>query len=330
LGLAICFALCALAAIATHKPWLGDAHSRTYARVGLLFPELARVVDTAVEVVIVSPGKEVKLHLLDGAWRVKDKLNHPAHLSRLSNLFATLSTLKSSDMVSDNAANHAVYGVDAEHGVRITLRDASGAVLADLMAGNLRGQELIPEEAERAILAFYVRRAGEAEVYLSNNYIAPVTSPSDWIENKFLASVDPASVDWVERISTLPDSSWRLTRTQDTEFIDDVEHSVWSLESGLARAWAAEHLLAVLTDLRASDVIEKLDGAAGPAAKYGLGIETYRAGIGGAVFQLHLGTLARDGHRYIQIDGLPWVYTIAEYESESLRQVDLPFLQLAE
>jgi len=152
-----------------------------------------------------------------------------------------------------------------------------------------------------------------------------VTDPADWIENKFLASVEPSDVTWVERISDAPDSSWRLTRSEKTELINGVEQSTWSLPSGQVPNWAAEQLLAVLTDLRASDVVEAVETSRPVATRYGLGVDVFRAGIGGAVFQFQLGASASDGHRYIYIEGLPWVYTVAEYEAESLRQVDLSF-----
>ncbi len=166
-----------------------------------LFPELTDF-GKATSLEVVSWDAEAdealpfKVALVDGVWRIPSKHDYPADAAdRLGKLAAAVLGLERASLRATTEEQHAALGVvdptredaavdDDARGRRVTLRDAQGTVLADLIVGK-------PVEGRDGLR--YVRRADEKRVYAVKADLDPSTKFADWIEKDLLA-LDVAAV----------------------------------------------------------------------------------------------------------------------------------------
>jgi hypothetical protein len=90
----------------------------------------------------------------DAPWTLPAKLGYPALPERVDPILAQVAGLSTLDLVAESAADHGRYGVDAA-GVLLTLRDATGGIVTQLVQG-----ATAPDGR-----ATYVRLAERDEVY---------------------------------------------------------------------------------------------------------------------------------------------------------------------
>jgi hypothetical protein len=122
-----------------------------------------------------------------GRWVIPSHNDYPADgTERMGKAAASFIDTKRDLYYGDNAAEHAQYGVldptgsegkGDEKGKRITIKDASGAVLVDVIVG-----KAIPDKQDY----FYVRFADQKRVYGSRLDLDISTSFTDWIEKDLL------------------------------------------------------------------------------------------------------------------------------------------------
>jgi hypothetical protein len=129
----------------------------------------------------------------DNKWVIPSHYNYPADAKdRLSNTAAAIMDLTKDTVRSNAPEEHEAMGVidplDAKistltgRGKRITLRDASEKVLADLIIGNeIKGTERKDGQAQR-----YVRVPDQKRTYGVNIKAEPSTKFADWIETNLL------------------------------------------------------------------------------------------------------------------------------------------------
>lgn len=306
-----------LALLAVERPWRGDAHARTAAAVRPLFPDLARRRDEIRRVEIRSGALAATLEWRADRWWVTAK-EHPADLRKLVQVVDMAGRLDTRDEVAASSASHAQYGVAAGEGTRLTFSDADGGVLADLIVGNLRRQDVTA--GQQPVLEFYVRRADRAEVHLSGDAIAPSADPIDWCDTRFMQSVAPEEIEWVRREDFAGGDSWRLERVPAA----GAGRTGWRLtEPAPGRpAWdfAGDSLVRTLLDLEASDVVRRAGDPAEDAAACGFPADRFHVAARGSVLQLEIGRSAREGRHWLRVEGLPYLYEIRDFDVSQLRQ----------
>ena len=123
----------------------------------------------------------------EGRWVIPSHNNYPADgTERMGKAAASFIDVKKDLYYGDNAADHAKFGVldpdgaegkGDERGQRITIKDASGTALVDIIVG----KELENKQGMR-----YVRKPGEKRVYAAKLEINISTSFTDWIEKDLL------------------------------------------------------------------------------------------------------------------------------------------------
>jgi hypothetical protein len=129
----------------------------------------------------------------DKKWVIPSHYNYPADAKdRLSKTSAAVMDLTKDTIRSDNADAHEAMGVidplDSKvmtlqgRGKRITLRDASEKVLADLIIGN----EIKGSDRKEGGAMHYVRVPGQKRTYGVNIKAEPSTRFADWIETNLL------------------------------------------------------------------------------------------------------------------------------------------------
>lgn len=313
-------------ALALEQPWRGDAIDRTTASVERLFPRLQRERDGVARVELrAAGGRAVTLVREGAAFVIEQKLGHPADRARLGLLLDALAALDTRDVVSVNPEKRAVYGVDEAQGVAVTVFDANGGLLADLIAGKLRSQDLRQGGGLR--LEFYVRPAGRDEVLQVEELPLPATAPEEWLARR-LFPVDSAELLELQRLDLEGQQaeSWKLERipAADDPATEEVEDHAWRMtEPRVADAplFAGDSWAFSLCGVGPADVVARLEPGEQPREPaWGFTTNAFHAvAAGGRELVLYLGRPAAADARYAWIPGLPWVYTIPEHDAIQLR-----------
>ena len=300
------------------RPWQGDAHAQTAAAVRPLFPDFGRRRESIRRVDLRGPDGFATLEWRDDRWWVREK-EHPADPRRLLQIIDMLEALETRDPVAVTAVSHSTYGVATGQGTRITLTDGEGALVADWIVGQLRGQDVTA--GQRPVLEFYMRRADRPEVYLSGDAISPPTDASTWCDTRFLATATDADIEWIRREDFESGESWRLERVPASE--QEAVGSNWRLvepaPTQAALDFAGDSLVHTLLGLSATDVVGRADPAS-DAARYGFPVDRFQVSVNGQILRFELGRPASQGQRSLRVEGLPYVYTLGDFEVSQLRQ----------
>jgi len=152
---------------------------------------------TDLEVVEFEPStassSRFRVMFKDNKWVIPSDYSYPADAKdRLSKTAAAVMDLTRDTIRSNRAEDHESMGVidplDAKvttlqgRGKRITLRDASEKVLADVVIGN----EIKGTERKEGVAQRYVRVPDQKRVYGVNIKAEPSTRFADWIETNLL------------------------------------------------------------------------------------------------------------------------------------------------
>jgi len=331
--LAICAALAWGLLLAVERPWQGDAHARTAAAVGPLFPQLDGQRQELTRIVVEEEGRRTELVARrdEGRWYVVGK-DHPADGRRVADLVDMLATLRTTDVVAEDPASHGIYGVAEGQGTRVRIYGADDRPLADWIHGKLREQDVVGGVVP--VLEFYVRRGDRPEVYLTGDAILPSTDPARWCDTRFLQSIPDAAVEWVVREDFDGEESWRIERIAGAA-VPEAQGLQLPASGSVGERWqmtlptavpaydyAGDSLVRTLVTLRAEDVVARATPE--DAARYGFPTDRFRAGIreGGATleFELELGAPTPQGGRFLRVSGLPHVYVLSDFEVGQLRQ----------
>lgn len=203
----------------------------------LLFPRLLTVDSvTSIEVIDYNEAEAVarplKAELRNNRWLLVSHNDYPAEArDRVARTAAALVGLKRDAVVADRFEDHAKFGVvdplDTKvssltgRGKRVTLRDASGAPLADLILGD-------KEKAREGYR--YVRIPGQKRVYAARTDAEPSARFEDWVESNLLR----LSASQIKRIVILnysiDERTGRLGPPQRTVLMRASE--TWKQESG--------------------------------------------------------------------------------------------------
>lgn len=167
--------------------WAGLAvlkRSSTDTPVGFALPKVNG--DSADAIAYVGPQDTIRLVREGAAWRVN---GHPAAGKVIETFFKSLGDSGArSDLVAQSTESHARLGVDSASGKHLTVT-GGGKTLLDLWFGN-RGPDFE---------GFYVRKAGEAQVFLLHGTFADLTVQpvEEWREKQVL-SLQPDAIGKVE------------------------------------------------------------------------------------------------------------------------------------
>lgn len=164
-------------------------------RAGLLFTEsggpadrsLLRFDSAKVARIVLSQGSERLVieedSRSDGRWRVASRGDLPVLEGAPQQLIARLRDWRSERTVGSAVERYADWGVSDALGRRIRLEDRGGAVLADVLIGRITGidRDLARESGfnvDSSKLGLYVRRAGQAEVVVVNDFGTETLGPN--------------------------------------------------------------------------------------------------------------------------------------------------------
>jgi hypothetical protein len=207
-------------------------------------------------------ARNFKVELKDGRYVIPSKANHPADAKdRLAKTASAMIGLKKDDVRSDNPKDHELYGVSdpAEagpgKGARVTMRDAAGKVLSDLIFGR--------SVKDKTGLR-YVRVPGQRRVYESKVSYEISAKFADWVETDLL-QVSAGQLKKLELNAYTVDEEAGAVKDQDVQTLLK-EAGDWRLESLASgeelKKEAVEELTSALDELKIVDVRRKPDNLA--------------------------------------------------------------------
>lgn len=310
------------------KPWQGDAHARTSAQVGMLYPQLADELDRITKVVLSNGDTRTTLVLVGAegqrrgrGWMVEEK-NFPVDFARFTQMLDNLSSIKTSDVVSINRDKHEVYGVAEGQGTRVKVFGADNRLLVDWIAGSLRQQDIAG--GQKPVLEFYMRDARSDRVFLSGDALQPAVDPARWCEVHLLKDIQMERVAWVQREDFQTFESWRIERRPDAAADIEGTASAWFMTEpepgGVVLAYAGDSMATSIVGLEIADVLGEASGDGTDEARYGFPQDRFTVGIEGNEFLFELGKPAAGGQRYLRVKGLPYIFTMTDFEVSQLRQ----------
>jgi len=210
--------------------------------------------------------RRFKVVLQGGSYVIPSKANHPADAKdRLAKTASAMIGLRKDDVRTDQPKDHELYGVvdptetsegTAGRGTRITLRDAAGKTLSDLVFG-----KAVKEKAGFR----YARLPGQKRVYEVKVPYEVSAKFADWVETDLLQvsanqlrklEIDTYSVD--EEADTLKDQQEMLL-TKDAQ-------GAWKVETpgagGELKKETVDEMTGALDELKIVDVRRKPEALA--------------------------------------------------------------------
>ena len=257
-------ALALLALGTTPRPKLPDAFAD---RGEAFFPDFKEASAAATMEVVAfdeetGAAKAFKVENNDGRWTIPSHHGYPADgKERLAKTAAGVIDIRKDDFRSDNGADHAALGVidpldegaTSGKGQRVTLKDKSGAVLADFIIGGR------PEEREGMR---FVRLPGQKRVFAARMDVDISTRFEDWIERDLLA-VERADIESIVIHDYSIDENTGLMNERDVVSLAQ-QNGAWQADrmSATQEVDSAKmnELLTALDDLKIAGVRPKPEG----------------------------------------------------------------------
>lgn len=180
-ALATTATLSLIAAIAVHSaraPSTGEM-----AGSGKLLPNLEADAEKIARITVTQGGKPLTIERDADRWLVKSQDGYPASTDKVRALLTALTGAELLEPKTMAPSRYAVLEVDDPAGKNsnarlIKLEDASGATLAEVIAGKQRPGAA--SGAGKSTAGTYVRRPGEEQSWLASTDIAGGTALKDW------------------------------------------------------------------------------------------------------------------------------------------------------
>ena len=206
-------------------------------------------------------ARNFKVEFRDGKYVIPSKHNHPADAKgRLASTAAAMIGLRKDDVRSDTPKDHETYGVldpteaggaISGKGARVTMRDASGKALSDLIFG-----KAVKEKSG----VRYVRLPGQRRVYESKVDYEISAKFSDWVETDLL-QISASQLKKLELDSYSIDEEAEVIKDRDEQTLVKDPAGGWKLESLAAgeelNKETVDEMTATLDELKIVDVRKK-------------------------------------------------------------------------
>jgi len=214
-----------------------------------LFPGLAQKTGEVSSIKLQSKGQTFTLEKKDGTWGAADKGGYPVNFDKVKDVVSKLAYFKILEKKTDRP--ELLGKLDLEEpdkldskSTRVTLADASGTVLADVLIGkNASG-------GGPGISSLYVRRPGENQAYEVGGTLYVDGTPTNWLD-KQVVKLERARV---HRVETAHTDGSKLVITKASP--DDKNYTVADLAEGQELKWAgvADGIAGALEYLNFDDV----------------------------------------------------------------------------
>jgi hypothetical protein len=187
----------------------------------------------------------------DGKWVVA-KDGFSVDTAKINKALSTVFGLQAKELVSNNAARLSEYGLDSVEARHVSIKDASGKAIAEVVIGKTSGADYS---------STYWKWEGKTEVYRTpGNFGWEIATKDDEWKNKKLftaAAKDVKSVEttWKDtlgaaysyKLEAVTDSTWKMTAPQDSNRVKNA--SALEMASRFADMTIDEFVAAADTNL---------------------------------------------------------------------------------
>lgn len=151
-----------------------------------LFPALDARVNDVARIEVQREGSSTTLEKSGDRWVLAEKGGYPADLEPIKKLVLGLADMSTIEAKTGDPARYAKLGVDdpAQAGStasRVTLKDAGGATLADVILGKPQEGKGLGGSGQT-----YVRKPSEAQSWLAKGRVEVKEKPVDWLAKEIL------------------------------------------------------------------------------------------------------------------------------------------------
>jgi hypothetical protein len=165
----------------------------------LVFPQLAPRATSIASVRIERDGAAFALKREGDAWTMPERDDYPVEVDQARRFLLELGALRVLESRTANPALHAELDLDGaakdQKATRVTLLDAQGTAIADLLVGRSRfGRQGTAGDGT------FVRRAGENQVFLARGRLAPEKEAAKWLERR-VANIERERVAKIELLA---------------------------------------------------------------------------------------------------------------------------------
>ena len=215
-----------------------------------VFPGLKAIINNVSEMSVSTQSEIITVHKDEKAWRVKEKHEYPADLGTVREALISLAELKILESKTRKPELYEKLGlqdVDAEGSLStgVTLKDATGNILADVIIGNDRSAKGNGGRKE-----IFVRKPGDPQTWLVEGRFTVEKNPSAWLDKK-LVQIETKRV---RRLSVTHPDKTRLVVEKGKPA--DLDYQVANLPEGLEiqSQFTVNNIVSTVTSLSLDDV----------------------------------------------------------------------------
>ena len=215
-----------------------------------VFPELKATINDVSEISVATQSGTMTILRGADAWRVKEKHGYPADLGKIREALLGLAGLKILEPKTGKPELYEKLGlqdVEAEGSLSmgVTLKDAAGNTLAEVIIGNDR-----PAKGNGGQKELFIRKPGNSQTWLALGKLSVEKNPGEWLD-KELVRVE------TERVRRL-----RVIHPDDTRLVlektkpADLDYRVVDLPEGqeLQSQFTVNNMVSTVASLSLDDV----------------------------------------------------------------------------
>ncbi len=215
-----------------------------------VFPGLKATINDVSEVSLSTQSGTITIHKDKAAWRIKEKHDYPADLGKVRGALIGLAELKILELKTRKPDLYEKLGlqdVDAEGSLStgVTLKDAEGNILAEVILGNDRLAQGNRDQKE-----MFVRKPGNPQTWLAVGKLSVEKNPGEWLD-KELTQIETERVRRL--IVTHPDKTRLVVEKAKPT---DLNYQVANLPEGLEieSQFTVNNVVSTVTSLSLDDV----------------------------------------------------------------------------
>ncbi len=150
-----------------------------------MFPGLMARLEEVATIKVSRADGEATIERKERAWVLKEVSSYPADMEKVREVLIGLAQLETIEPKTKRVDRYAKLEVEDPIGkgaksARITLTDANGGTLADLIVGKSKF-------SLEGIDSLYVRRPGEERAFLARGRVEPASGRLGWVDPSFLS-----------------------------------------------------------------------------------------------------------------------------------------------
>ena len=151
-----------------------------------VFPVLKKTINDVTEMRVSTQSGTITVHQEDDSWRVKEKHEYPADLGKVRETLIGLAELKILEPKTRKPEHYEKLGVqdvDAEGSLStgVTLKDAAGNTLAEVIIGNDRPAKGNSDQKE-----MFIRKPGNPQTWLAMGKLSIEKNPGEWLDKELI------------------------------------------------------------------------------------------------------------------------------------------------